>query len=142
MNSKLQPDREERRGQKCVLLLLSYRICYISPTGSLPPRPSSSVWPNVPYPRTGLKGRTDGLTDGLASKHMPSYQQKHRIKILKQCWKIFLSCRSKLSNCQGGINSCWIPKVENLKIFFKILLDFMKITKTNSRSIISIFDVD
>ena len=38
---------------------------------------------NVPYPGTGLKGRTDGLTDGLASKHMPSYQQKHRIKILK-----------------------------------------------------------
>ena len=39
--------------------------------------------PNVPYPGTGLKGRTDGLTDGLASKHIPSYQQKHRIKILK-----------------------------------------------------------
>ena len=38
---------------------------------------------NVPYPGTGLKGRTDGLTDGLASKHIPSYQQKHRIKILK-----------------------------------------------------------
>ena len=34
-------------------------------------------------PLTGMKGRTDGLTDGLASKHMPSYQQKHRIKILK-----------------------------------------------------------
>ena len=34
-------------------------------------------------PRTGMKGRTDRLTDGLASKHIPSYQQKHRIKILK-----------------------------------------------------------
>ena len=65
----------------------------------------SQSHPNVPYPGTGLKGRTDGLTDGLASKHKPSYQQKHRIKILKQCWNIFLSCRSKLSNCQGGIKS-------------------------------------
>ena len=33
-------------------------------------------------PVTGLKARTDGLTDGLASKHMPSYQQKHRFQKL------------------------------------------------------------
>ena len=33
-------------------------------------------------------------------------------------------------------------KSGKFQISFKILLDFMKITKTNSRSIISIFDVD
>ena len=45
--------------------------------------PTACLEADVPYPGTGLKGRTDGLTDGLASKHIPSYQQKHRIKILK-----------------------------------------------------------
>ena len=40
-----------------------------------------------------------------ASKHVPSYQQKHGIKILKQRWKIFLSYRPKLPICQGGTKS-------------------------------------
>ena len=56
---------------------------FASQNTSCPPLRRVAAAPNVPYPGTGLKGRTDGLTDGLASKHMPSYQQKHRIKILK-----------------------------------------------------------
>ena len=41
-------------------------------------------------PLTGRRWHTDGLTDGLASKHMPSYQQKQRIKILKNMSQLLL----------------------------------------------------
>ena len=48
-----------------------------------PPTPvPSSCNAKAEPPVTGLKARTDGLTDGLASKHMPSYQQKHRFQKL------------------------------------------------------------
>ena len=40
------------------------------------------ISPEAESPVTGLKARTDGLTDGLASKHMTAYQQKHRFRKL------------------------------------------------------------
>ena len=46
------------------------------------PRSLASPAAEAEPPVTGLKARTDGLTDGLASKHMPSYQQKHRFQKL------------------------------------------------------------
>ena len=49
-----------------------------------------SLKPKALIPLTGRRQRTDGLTDGLASKHMPSYQQKQRIKILKNMSQLLL----------------------------------------------------
>ena len=66
---------------------------------------ASTSGPKAEPPVTGLKARTDGLTDGLASKHMTAYQQKHRIKILKRHQKSLLICGPKCSICQRHTKS-------------------------------------